>query len=86
MIMNPLIKIVDQKSIKTTIDIGGLAKIIIYMMIIHHDYSHSIFSDQDSLFTLQFESILFYFFNIKQKLSTLFHPQRDNQTEKYNRQ
>ena len=41
-------------------------------------------SDKSLLFTSKFWSSLYYFFSIKQRLLTAFHPQTNSQTERQN--
>lgn len=68
-----LTKIVDYEPIKTMIDISSLVKIIIIIVMKYYGLFWPITSDQDSLFIPKFRSLLCYFFDIKQKLCTLFH-------------
>lgn len=82
--MNRIIKIDYYKPIKTMIDTTGLTKVIINMIVKHHDFPVSIISDWDSLFTSKLRFLLYYFFNIRQKLFTGFYPQTDIQTKKPN--
>lgn len=58
-IIDRLIKIVYYKTVKTTINDAGLAKIIIDVIVRHSGIYKSIISDQDLLFTLKFKSLLF---------------------------
>ena len=67
--------------VKVTIDAPGLAKVILDVVIWHHDFLNSIVSNKGSLFTSKFWSLLCYFLGIKRRLSTAFHPQIDGQTE-----
>ena len=73
-IVDRLTKMVHYKSVKVTIDTQGLAKVIIDVVVKHHDLSDSIITDRGLLFTSKFWSLLCYFLGIKQKLSTAFHP------------
>ncbi len=75
---------VHYESVKVTIDTPGLAEVIIDMVVRHHGVPESIVTDQGLLFTSKFWSLLCYFFGIKKKLSTTFHPQIDGQTERQN--
>ncbi len=68
--------------VKVTIDISGLAEVIIDMVVCHHGFAKSIITDQGLLFTSKFWSLLCYFLGIKKKLSTVFHLQIDGQTER----
>ena len=63
------------KLVKVTIDALGLAKIIINMIIKHFDLPDLIVINQKLLFTSKFRLLLYYFLNIKQKLSTTFYLQ-----------
>ena len=72
------------KPTKITIDAQGLAEVIIDVVVRYHNLPDSIVTDRGSLFTLKFWSSLCYFFGIKQRLSTAFHPQTDGQTERQN--
>ena len=75
---------VHYKQVKVTIDVPGLVKIIIDVVVRHHGFSDSIVTNRGSLFTSRFWSLLCYFLGIKQRLSTTFHPQTDEQTKKQN--
>ncbi len=70
--------------IKVTINVPGLAKVIIDIVVHHHGVPESIITDQGSLFTSKFWSSLCYFLGMKWKLFTAFHPQTYGQTEKQN--
>ena len=76
-IVNWLTKMVYYKPVKVTIDTPGLAEVIINVVVRHHGLPDSIITDQRSLFTSKFWSLLCYFFGINQKLSTAFYPQTD---------
>ncbi len=69
---------------KVTIDAPGLSEVIIDVVVHYHGVPKSIVTDQGSLFTSKFWSLLCYFLNIKKKLSTAFHPQTDGQIERQN--
>ena len=75
---------VHYKPVKVTIDIPGLEEVIINVVVRHHSLPDSIVTDQGSLFTSKFWSLLCYFLGIKQRLFTAFHPQTDSQTERQN--
>ena len=62
------------KPVKVINDASGLAEIIINMVVRHHGLSDLIVTNRESLFTLKFWSLLYYIFNIKQKLFTIFYP------------
>lgn len=86
-IIDCLTKIIHYKPIKTTIDAICLAEVIIDMVIIvirHHCLLKLIINDQDSLFTLKFWSLLCYFLSIKQRLSTTFYLQMNDQIKREN--
>ena len=70
--------------VKVTIDAPGLAKVILDVVVWHHGLLDSIVSDRGSLFTSKFWLLLYYFFGIRRRLSTAFHPQTDSQTKEQN--
>ena len=72
------------KLVKVTINAPGLAEVIIDMVVRHHSLPDSIVTNQESLFTSNFWSLLCYFLSIKRRLSTAFHPQTNGQTERQN--
>ena len=72
------------KPVKVTIDTPELVKVITNVVIWHHGLSDSIVTDKGSLFISKFWSSLCYFLGVKQRLSTAFHPQLDDQTERQN--
>ena len=74
-IVNRFTKIIHYEPVKVTINASGLAEVIIDVVIDHHWVPESIITDQGSLFTSKFWSLLCYFLGIKKKLSTAFHPQ-----------
>lgn len=76
-IINHLTKIVYYKLVKVTIETPRLAKVIIDMVVQYHDFPNSIISDCRAIFISKFWSSLWYFFDIKKQLSTLFHLQTD---------
>ncbi len=83
-IVDRLTKMVHYEPVKVTIDTPGLVEVIIDAVVRHHGVPESIVTDQGSLFTSKFWSLLCYFLGIKRKLSTAFHPQIDDQTERQN--
>ena len=83
-IVDRLTKIVHYEPVKVTIDAPGLAKVIIDVVVRHHGLPDSIISDRGAIFTSKFWSSLCYFLGIKRRLSTVFHPQTDGQTERQN--
>ena len=80
-IVDQLTKMVHFKPVKVTIDALGLAEVILDVVVWHHGLQDSIVTNKGSLITSKFWSSLCYFFGIKQRLSTAFHPQTDGQTE-----
>lgn len=80
-IINQLTKMVHYVLVKMTIDAPGLAKVIIDIVIKQHNLPNSIVFNKNSLFVLNFCSSLYYFFDIKHKLSTVFYPQTNGQIE-----
>ena len=75
---------VHYELVKVTIDAPGLAEVILDVVVWHHGLFDSIVSDRVLLFTLKFWSLLCYFFGIKRRLSTAFHPQTDGQIKHQN--
>ncbi len=69
-----LTKIVHYELVKVTIDVLGLAKVIINVVVRHYGVSESIVRDWGLLYTSKFWSSLCYFLEIKKKLSTAFYP------------
>ena len=83
-IIDRLTKMVYYEPIKVNINAPGLAEVIIDVVVKHHDLPDSIVTDRGLLFTSKFWSSLCYFLGIKQRLSTIFYPQTDGQTERQN--
>ena len=83
-IVNWLTKMIYYKPVKITLDVSGLAEVIIDVIVRHHRLLDSIVTNWGSLFTSKFWSSLCYFLGIKRRLSTAFHPQTDGQTERQN--
>lgn len=83
-IVKRFIKMVHHKLVKTTIDVAGLAEIIINVVVRYYSLPESIVGDENSLFTSKFWCLLYYFFGIKQKISTTFHLWTDDQTRRQN--
>ena len=71
--------------VKVTIDIPGLAKVIINVIAYYYRVLKSIVTNQGSFFISKFGFLLYYFLKIKQKLFTAFQPQINGQTERQNR-
>ena len=76
-IIDWLTKMVPYKPVKVTINASGLAEVIINMVVRHHNLPDSIVINRGLLFIPKFWSLLCYFLDIKQKLSTTFYPQMD---------
>ena len=83
-IVNQLTKMVHYKPVKVTIDVSGLAKVIIDVVVWHHGLPDSILTDRGSFFTSKFWSSLCCFLGVKRRLSTAFYPQSDGQTKRQN--
>ena len=83
-IVDRLTKMVYYELVKITINNLGLAEVIINVVVQHDGLSNSIITNQGSLFTSKFWSLLCYLLEIKRRLSTAFHPQTDGQTERQN--
>ena len=83
-IVDWLTKMVHYKLVKITFNVLGLVEVIINVVVCHHGLPDLIVTDWGSLFTSKFWLLLCYFFDIKQRLSTAFHPQTDSQTERQN--
>ncbi len=75
MIIDYLTKMIYYKPVKVTIDISGLVKVIIDVVVRHYNIFKSIVIDQGLLFMLKFWSSLYYFLDIKKRLLTTFYPQ-----------
>ena len=83
-IIDRLTKMIHYEPVRVTIIAPGLAEDILDIVIRHHGLPDSIVTDRDSLFTAKFWLSLCYFFGIKRRLSTAFHPQMDGQSEGQN--
>lgn len=70
------------KPVKVIIDILGLAKVIINVIVYYYRVLKSIVIDQGSPFGSKFWFLLCYFLGIKKNLSTAFHGQINGRTEK----
>ena len=62
------------KPVQVIIDTQKLAKIILDIVIWHHDLPNLIVANRRSPFISKFWFSFYYYFSIKQKLSTDFHP------------
>lgn len=71
-IVDYLTIMVHYKLYKTTINITGLAKVIITIVVGHHGLSKLIISDEDFWFISNFWFLRCQFLSIKQKLSITF--------------
>ena len=83
-IVDRLIKRVNYKSVKITIDALDLTEVIIDIVVRHHGLLDSIITYWGSLFTLKFWFLLGYFLRIKKRFFMAFHPQTNSQTERHN--
>lgn len=83
-IIDYLTKIVHYKPIKTTIDVDDVAEIITNVVVRYYCFPEFIVSDRGSLFTTEFQFLLYYFLGIKQKLPTAFYPRTDDQIKRQN--
>ena len=70
--------------VKFTINIPGLAKVIINVVLYYYVVPKLIIMDWNSLFISKFLSLLCNFLRIKKKLSIAFHPKTNGRTEKQN--
>ena len=70
--------------IKITINVLGLAKVIIDVVVRHHSLPNLIMMDKGYLFISKFWSSLYFFLGIKRRLSNAFYPQTDGQIERQN--
>ena len=83
-IIDWLTKMVHYEPVKITINALELAKVILDIVVWHHGLPDSIVTNKSLLFTSKFWSLLYYFFNVKQRLSTVFYPQTDGQIKRQN--
>ena len=83
-IVDRLTKMVHYKPVKITINAPSLTEVIIDIVIRDHGLPDSIITDWGSLFISKFWLLLCYFLGIKRKLSMVFHPQTNGQTERQN--
>ncbi len=68
---------VHYKPVKVIINTPNLAEVIINVVVYHYRVLGLIVTDQDLLFILKFWLLLYYFLEIKKKLSIAFYPQTD---------
>lgn len=83
-IADNLTKIMHYGPLKTMINIAGIAKFIINVVIRHYGLPKLIISNRNSLFTLKFWSESYYYLGIKRRLSTTFYLQTNSQIERQN--
>ncbi len=71
------------ESVKDTIDVPSLAKVIINVVVCYHGVSESIVIDWGLLFISKFWSLLYYFLEIKKSnLQPSTSKQKDKQRDK----
>ncbi len=78
MIIDCLIKMVYYELVKVTIDILSQPDVIINEVMFPNSVDESIITNQSSLFISKFWSLLYYFLDIKRRLSTAFYPQTNS--------
>ncbi len=83
-IVDRLTKMVYYEPIKVAINASSLADVILNVIVRHYGLPDSIVSDWGSIFISKFCSSRYYFFGVKQRLSTAFHPQTNSQTKRQN--
>ena len=77
-------KMIRYISIKKTIDVAQLTEIFFEEIVLRFDMSDDIVSDRGSVFTSAFWFAVCFHAKIKRRLSTAFHPQTDDLTERQN--
>ena len=77
-------KMVYYEIVKVTNNAFGLVEIILEVVVQHYGLRNSIVSDLGLVIILKFWLLLYYFFGIKRRLFTAFHPQIDGQTKRQN--
>ncbi len=82
--INKLIKHIIYISMIKDLNIERLANLLWWEFIFQHEMMQSIILNRDSLFINHFWIILCWHLEAKQKLSTAFHSQIDDQTERQN--
>ena len=65
---------VHYELVKVTINVSGLAKVIIDVVKQHQGLLDSTIGNRGAIFTFKIWSSLCYFFDIKKQLSIAFHP------------
>jgi hypothetical protein len=68
----------------TTITVEESSRLVIDFVYKHHGLPRKLVSDRDTRFTSRFLVALCDILDIKQAMSTTFHPQIDGQTERVN--
>ena len=76
-IVDQLTKVVCYKPVKVILNAPKLTEVIINVVVWHYGLPDFIISDRGAVFTSKFWFLLCYFLDIKQWLSTTFHPQTD---------
>ena len=75
-IVNCLIKMMNYKPVKITINTPKLVEVIIDVVVQHHNFPDSVINDQGAIFTSKFWSLLYHFLGIKWHLSIIFYPRQ----------
>lgn len=75
---------IQYKLVKIIINLTGLAKIILNIIMRHHDFSDSIIDNKKILFTSKFQLFLYYFLKIEKKLFIAFYPYINTQIKEQN--
>ena len=83
-LINKLTKYATYIAITKTLNAIGLANLLWREFVCRHEMMRSIISNRKSLFTSNFWSTLCWNLEAKRKLSTAFHPQTNEQTERQN--
>ena len=83
-IVDQLTKMMYYKPVKVTINAPRLAEVIIDVVVWHHGLPNLIVTNTGSFLTSKFWSSLCYFFRVKRRLSTAFHPHTNGQTKQQN--
>ena len=83
-IIDRLTKYVYFVLIKEEMSVEELAYVFIKTIVRNHGISEKIISDRDKWFISKFWGLFIDYLGIKHKLSTVYHPQTDGQTERLN--
>ena len=83
-IVNWLTTMVHYKLVKVSINTPKLVKVIIDMVVRHHNSLDFFISEYRAIFTSKFWFSLCYFLDINRQLSTTFYPQTNRQTKQQN--